>query len=479
MGDVWNRYGEKIGTTSGKSYTDYSSAASAATPKTANQPWTGGSSTSSATKKTSTSSSSSSSSKSSSSSSKSSSSSSSSSSSGKIDTTGLTGYALEFAKAYNSGMSYDQASQYATNKIGGSGLTAQDVARITSGSSSGSGVKYDPNTGYAIGVYTPQQQVQQAVPQTNLLDIIQGLQGLYQQPQTPTYQQPSYTTMTKDQINAIASEYANTLIDPQVSALKQAWETAQAQAAAQKEAINAAYSGISDRTQRLLSEAQAKATETAIARGMGRSGAVEWLTEQLQTPVLESANTLEAERVAKLNEVNSFLSQAQQKYTQGLQELEKLRGQYTTQQAQALSDQDYARQFSNWQAAVEAANARATLNAQQQANAQQLLLGLLPYLAPTWSQTESAISDIVNTFGSTSYIPKTTSVSSGAAVPVRDYITRNYGSQHVGYDPTTNSIRIGGVIIPISELGGYRGYILNDQAYMPAAIIDQLMRSGY
>lgn len=62
-----------------------------------------------------------------------------------IDLSGLSGFALEAAKALKGGSSYDDAISTATKKIGGSGLTVSDGLKIVSGGASSSSVEIDDN----------------------------------------------------------------------------------------------------------------------------------------------------------------------------------------------------------------------------------------------------------------------------------------------------------------------------------------------
>jgi hypothetical protein len=60
-------------------------------------------------------------------------------------------------------------------------------------------------------------------------------------------------------------------------------------------------------------------------------------------------------------------------------------------------------------------------------------------------------------------------------VPVRDYITSNYGEQYVGYDPATDSVIIGGRRIPVGNLKQYGGYEENGRAYLPSKTIEDIL----
>ena len=164
-------------------------------------------------------------------------------------------------------------------------------------------------------------------------------------------------------------------------------------------AINAAYAGIPAQTDRMLADARNYALESAIARGGGRSGVVNWETEKRTTPIMQQAQQYEAEKAAKLAGVTDWLANA---ITQGEQrqlDLEGRRGDLTQQYIQDLMMYGEDRARANWQAVM---NAALALNAADQ-NAYQFdtsaLLNLIPYILPSISESANWDNSMLSNFG--------------------------------------------------------------------------------
>ncbi|MDD4722896.1 MAG: hypothetical protein PHR07_09160 [Acidaminococcaceae bacterium] len=297
---------------------------------------------------------------------------------------------------------------------------------------------------------------------------------------------PDYTPRTSEQILSEAQQYADLLINPQVLSLEQAIEQARESANSRYNKINATYTSVPERTTRILDENAKKAQEMAIARGGGPSGVVPWLTKELQTPVLESMNQLEAERVAALNEISNALSLTESQGIEQMKALETQRGGYAEQQAKAIEELEYARQSGNWEKILEAALAVGNINSTSQANINDMLLGMMPYIQDTVEQENAANQGKVEVVGNTDALGPANTPNT-QPVALRDYLAQQYGVGNVAdmlqYTPSTTAgagiINLGGVQIPISQLGSYGGYLgSDDRAYLPAATIERLLRSG-
>jgi len=213
------------------------------------------------------------------------------------------------------------------------------------------------------------------------------------------YDMPSYKPMSKSEARSTATNWANLQIDPQIQALQRAIENAQTTANSQTSAINAAYAGIPEQTDRMLGDARNYALESAIARGGGRSGVVNWETEKRTTPIMQQAQQYEAEKAAKLTGVSDWLANALNQGDQRQIDMEAQRGDLTQQYMHDLMTYGEDRAMANWQAAM---NAGMGLNAADQ-NAYQFdtsaLLNLIPYILPSISDSANWDSNMLNNFG--------------------------------------------------------------------------------
>lgn len=314
-----------------------------------------------------------------------------------------------------------------------------------------------------------------------LLDLI-GQQ--YQQVSYPYQQmleqmlanQNLSTPLTPAQIQERALAQAGLIYDPQVAALNDALEQYRQAAESQRRSIEAAYAGVTERTTRMMEEAAQQALESAIARGGGRAGAVEWLVEKAQQPIIERQQQLDAEQAAKLAAVADALALAEQQTATQTQRLAELRGQYTAQQAQALEDLEYSRRVGDWERAFSAAQSLANMATEHQRMAHEIALNLLPYLAAQWEQQEGVLGDMFNSLG---YQPTLQSGVAQQAVPVREYVAQYYPESvnSIQYDSTKGEVVIGRRRIPIAELGVYGGYLdpATNRVYLPPNQISKFL----
>lgn len=156
---------------------------------------------------------------------------------------------------------------------------------------------------------------------------------------------PKYTPLSQSEIESQANNYANLQIDPQLTALSQSLRNAIAAANSQKGEINAAYSGVGTTADRLLGDAQKQGEISAVARGGGRSGAVEYTVGQLKQPIMEQVTQAEADKAAKLSSVAEYMTNAQTTYDEKSESLEAQRGRLVAQQLAAIKELDYAKQI--------------------------------------------------------------------------------------------------------------------------------------
>lgn len=284
------------------------------------------------------------------------------------------------------------------------------------------------------------------VPVTQLISMIgdqfRNVEYPYQQlleqllKQVPTYQQKPWEDVLKQ-----AQEYADLLIDPQVSALQRSLEQGKQAYEAQREAVEAAYTGVPESLSRLMEKARENAIRTAIARGGGRTGAVEWLTKEQQEPIIESATRLEAEKAAKLTDIAEKLALLETQGSTYLSELEEQRGRLAEQQAKALQELDYANATGDWQRAFAATQTLANLATAAEQNANAMMVALLPYLSPTYAEEEAARRDMTSILGVTPDIGTLTGgvdYTAAPAIPsmspeVKAYLDRAYTGGAEGY----------------------------------------------
>ena len=246
------------------------------------------------------------------------------------------------------------------------------------------------------------------LPEVDRDGILGNLQNILTQTAAFPYQEqlnallsgrPAHTPLAWEEILRRGQDFAALEFDPQVSALHRTLEQQRLAAAGQKQMIDATYAGMPERTARLLETARAQALESAIARGAGRSGVVEWLTDRQQAPIFEHMQQQEAERTARLSDVINQLALFETQGGSRLQELEALRGRTALQQAQAIQDLEFARSTENWQMAFDAMSRLSGLATDAQTRAQEIAMGLLPYKLPTYAEEAAIRAGIAGLFG--------------------------------------------------------------------------------
>ena len=331
------------------------------------------------------------------------------------------------------------------------------------------------------------------IPQKTLAELLTLINSHFQGVMYPYQEfleqlmanQPTRDVQTWDQIMQRSREHANLIFDPQVSALTRTVEQQRQAAAAQRAAVEAAYGTVEARTRRLLDDAQARALESAVARGGGRSGAVEWLMERLQAPILEHQQQAEESRVAKTMGITDALTLNERQIAERAQELEGLRGRTAAQQAQAMQEVVYAQQTGDWQRAFDAARTLSAKTTGAANQAQATALALLPYVMPTWEGQEDAARQLAIALGQTPRQPgagggvqgQPSAVQTpGQPVPVRQYVESAYGPQYIGFDSARQEVIIGNYRIAVNRLSEYGGFLRNGQAHLPQSVIDRLMQ---
>ncbi|MBU7006294.1 hypothetical protein [Phosphitispora fastidiosa] len=204
---------------------------------------------------------------------------------------------------------------------------------------------------------TQQQPVQQQQPQqtnaNNWPYYEQLLLGILNQPS-------AYTPPSANEMKSQASEYATLQVDPVLSSITDMIQKATTGYGKAKTETEAAYSGVPERTQAMLGEARNYALENAIARGMGRSGVVNWETEKRTTPVIQWSQEKEGEKAAKLAGLAEELAAAEASANRMMTDTEARRGTLESQRLSELEQMSRAMeqqaQQQKWQQAMGIAN---------------------------------------------------------------------------------------------------------------------------
>jgi hypothetical protein len=199
-------------------------------------------------------------------------------------------------------------------------------------------------------------------------------------------QAPTTSQKSQSELENIAKNYASLQITPQLEALQRSIEQAITTANSQKEAIEAAYASVPQQTQAMLDEARRYAQESAIARGAGQSGVVNWETEKQTTPIMQQAQQYEAEKAAKLNAVADWLAGVQSQGAEQEQQLAKTQGDLTQQYLQLLTEQNESKSASDWERIFNSISSLANAAQSANLNSQNWATSLLPYFMQTASE---------------------------------------------------------------------------------------------
>lgn len=153
-------------------------------------------------------------------------------------------------------------------------------------------------------------------------------------------QAPAYTPLGEDEMTKLSQQYAGLQIDPLLSELTSQEQSALTNATSAQDAINAAYSGVKDAASARLAEAHTAAVEDGVARGMGRSGVVDWKDAQLAKPILSWEQQQNAEKAAKISQVANALTQTQSDIARRRTEAGTSRGELEASQLASLRNQN-------------------------------------------------------------------------------------------------------------------------------------------
>ena len=271
-----------------------------------------------------------------------------------------------------------------------------------------------PTTGQDIASALSQAMSGYSVPYEQLLRDLQATM-------------PQYTPRPESELLGQAQQYAGLQIDPQLQSLQRALGQARQEAGTYTQ------------------EAEGRALESAIARGGGRSGAVEWLTEKQTKPITTALARAETEGLEKT------------------QQLEARRGELEANQLAALRQLEHANASGNWQLAQQATAQLAQLAQQAQQFQQTYALNVLPYVQEPAGAAEDRWLREAETFGQAG--------GPSGAVGLREYATGKGAS--IGYDASTGQVTINGQRHTTQQLQTAGGYKQGDHWYLPQSWVDQ------
>jgi len=121
----------------------------------------------------------------------------------------------------------------------------------------------------------------------------------------------SYVAPSESEMQDWASSYASSSINPLLSAIQTRLSKEKAAQDSAKTEVEAAYGGLPEKYANQLSEARTSALESAISRGMGRSGVVDWQTEKLSSPIMQEQAQSEREKASRLTSIANAIASAE------------------------------------------------------------------------------------------------------------------------------------------------------------------------
>lgn len=113
----------------------------------------------------------------------------------------------------------------------------------------------------------------------------------------------NFVAPSESELSNWASAYANAQIDPLITAIQNSLTKQLASQETAKSEVEAQYAGLPQKYDSMLEEARRSALESAIARGMGRSGVVNWQTAKLSSPIIQQQAKDEADKTAALAKI--------------------------------------------------------------------------------------------------------------------------------------------------------------------------------
>lgn len=155
-----------------------------------------------------------------------------------------------------------------------------------------------------------------------------------------------YTSMSDSKMRSLAREYADLQVNPLLAAISSELSTSRAAKEGSLDEIAAAYANLDEDTQAGLDEARGAALSSAVSRGMGRSGVVDWQTEKRTTPILLAKEQALGEKAAKEAAIAREIAALEENASTRRAAAEEQRGQLTATQLANLQQQNFANQNS-------------------------------------------------------------------------------------------------------------------------------------
>ena len=283
---------------------------------------------------------------------------------------------------------------------------------------------------------------------------------------------PRYEMPSESELRNQAGDWADLQVNPLLQAIDRSLVDARASADKQRGEIQANYAGFEDTLNRMLSEAGGMATESAIARGGGRSGAVEWLTDKMQTPIMEQATTEQAKKTAALTALADAVALAEQQAGDKREQLEDRRGTLTANRLAELTNQAQAMSAADWQRAMGATGNLMNMATQAGQFGQNFAANLLPYFVPSVGEDMNYNLGLSEAFGEVAD-GLSSAPASRAPVSLRNYAAQRGAS--IGYDPATKQVTIGGKEYSPDKLKELGGYLQGGSWYIPESALAALM----
>lgn len=191
------------------------------------------------------------------------------------------------------------------------------------------------------------------------------------------------TKKTPEQLQTEATNKANLQIDPQITQLENNLTQAQTDAGNQTNSVNAAYTGALTELQNTANLQKQQAQESAIARGAGRSGVVDWNNNKINTDQTAQVGKVGASKAADLANIASQLASLQTQNGVQKAALEGQRGTLINDYMSQLGNtnqQDNSSNYQNMLSNIIAMTGQAN-SANQNANT--YATNMMPYISQT------------------------------------------------------------------------------------------------
>ncbi len=152
-----------------------------------------------------------------------------------------------------------------------------------------------------------------------------------------------------EKLHDVSKGYADIQINPVKEALKRAIEQAKLDADSQTGRIEAAYAGIPAELERMEGRQARTDLESAISRGGGRAGAVEWASAERGEHFASLLAQAEGQKAAEITAIANQLGLTKRQAEERKIELEQLRGMLIQDHLFNLQNQRYDRGMHQWQ----------------------------------------------------------------------------------------------------------------------------------